>query len=675
MRRLTMTVDEFFASGGPLSAVYGEKYEPRHSQVLMAQAVYDHVKDGKHLIVEAPTGVGKSMAYTVGSLLAGRPLVIVTANHGLQRQLMEVDLPLLRKAVESCGDTLSFSLIMGKSNYFCRQRAADITSGVHLDLLNWGLGTGPGADRDTGLTYEFETKVRPLDAGEWGNVCADDSCSRWHCDQSAFCGYMGAVRAVGASDVVVMNQHLLAVEVSYGMIGGIAIPAGFGGSAGAVVVLDEAHEWPDILANANSVEMHIGRFRPYENEGWYRKVVDYFDRAYAYWMQSAIAKETNIQTVIEDGFPEDISDNLYEWAFRVWPSAGTPVTPGEYSLKSKAERARSLARDLRVMASPSIEGVVRLFEKNGRTWANRKSSTYLEHVLFRYQVVDVSKVSRQYIDKCNGAGPHMTGEDDVQRVNIFTSATLRSGGSFEFFLDETGLEKTDTLVLPAVFDYRKNGLLYVPRDLPEDVHSDIYFEAVAKRCWELAQITEGRMFVLITSYAKLRVIADFISNWIAREADPLEWLVLRQDEDSSMVDQFKEREGKKTILLGTATYWQGVDVPGEALVQVVIVNLPFAPHTDPVFQAKAKIVERKYGERASFMRLSIPIMGRKLRQGAGRLHRRSSDRGVISILDARAVTARWGTKALLDVPDMPRTGSLQQVRVFFGHPAKAEDLI
>jgi len=671
-----MSVEQFFEVGGPLSQMYGEGYEPRQSQIKMARSIYDHVKDGKHLVVEAPTGVGKSMAYTIGSLLAGRPLVIVTANHSLQRQLMEVDLPLLQKAVEACGDTLTFSLIMGKSNYFCRQRAMDPTIRENTDLLNWGLATGPKPDQDTGFAHEFEAKVRMLDSGEWMNVCADDSCSRWQCSEASACGYMGAVRALGAADVIVMNQHLLAVEVSYGMVGGIAIPAGFGGPTGAVVVLDECHEWPDILASASSLEMHIGRFRPYENEAWYPKVVAYFDKAYTTWMNTPIAHQDNVQTVIEKEFPENISSDLQEWATKVWPASGIPSTSGEFTLKSKAERARNLARDLRIMAQPSAEGCVRLFEKNARTWANRRTATYLEQVMFRYQVVDVSKVGQRYIEKCNESNSDME-EDGVQRVNVFTSATIRSGGSFEFFLNEAGLAGTDTEVLPPVFDYRKNGLLYVPRDLPEDVHSDEYFLAVAKRCWELAQITDGRMFVLITSYAKLKLIADGIANCLYKEkgVDPMDWRILRQDEDSSMVEQFKEREGKKTILLGTATYWQGVDVPGDALVQVVIVNLPFSPHTDPIFQAKARIIENKHGERSSFMKLSIPIMGRKLRQGAGRLHRRTTDQGVISILDARAVTARWGTTALRDLPDMPRATSIQQVRIFFGEKPTAEDLI
>lgn len=677
MRRVfNISVEDVFAVDGPLAKVYGEGYEPRQSQVQMAQSIHDHVKEGKHLVVEAPTGSGKSMAYLIGGLLTGRTVIVATANHGLQRQLMDIDLPVLRKVSEELGDTLDFALLMGKSNYFCKQRAASPDGTyANLDLLNWGVNTGPDEGQETGFAYEFEAKHRLLESGEWLNVCADDSCSRWQCPEAGSCGYMGAIRSIAGADVVVVNQHLLAIEVTNGMIGGIATPANFGGVAGSIVVVDEAHEWPDILASSNSIEMHIGRFRPYENEAWYSQVVSYFDLAYSQWIGKGV-EEPNLQTVIEDEFPETLSQRLFEWATQVWPSSNIPASPGDFSLKSKAERARSLAMDLMTMAKPSNDGVVRLFERNNRTWARRHNSIYLDHVLFRLQVIDVSKIGRLYIHKCNEPGPDMPeGEGVPQRVNIFTSATIQSAASFQFFLDEAGMEGMDTMVLPPVFDYRANGILYTPKDLPDDIHSDEFLQAAGERCWQLAKITDGRMFVLITSYAKLKIVSDVIQECIVREADPVEWKVLRQDEDSSMVAQFKEREGHKVILLGTATYWQGVDVPGEALGQVVIVNLPFAPHVDPIFKAKANLIEKKYGPRSSFIRLSIPLMGRKLRQGGGRLHRRKSDRGAITIMDKRVVTSRWGALAISDLPLMRKTESIEHVEMFFGRAVRSEDLI
>lgn len=680
-----VTVGEFFRDGGPLARKF-PNYQARRSQVLMAQTIYDACVDSSHLAVEAPTGSGKSMAYLVGGLLSGRSVVVTTANHNLQKQLMQKDLPILREVFADMGMPFTFSLLMGKSNYFCRLRAGEpqLLKPLAEELYNWGMESG--WESYAGLSYEFEQSVRPLDKGEWSEVNADDTCGKWSCPMASQCGYMKSIKQSRDSDVVVGNHHMLAIEVAGGILGGIVTPADFG-DKGNLLVIDEAHTWSEILANSSSLTIHKGRFRPYEDEPWYSDVYAYFDRLYRLWT-GRNAYDPSKQLVVDWEIDSvNLQQNLTKWAREVWKGS-TPTTPGEYRLRSKAEQARNLASELQVLGSKTQDGFLRLLEQNRLGWALR-SKLDVDRVQLRMQMVDVSQLNARYLDRCLADTVSVGSEVDpatfidvgvvqaiepARRVVVYTSATLRAAGRFEFFLDSIGYPDMKTLVLPHVFNYRKNSLLYLPTDLPDKVHSEEFLLAAAQEIWELAAITEGRMFVLVTSYSKLTSLAQELERLMLRSTDAREWLILRQDEDVNMPAEFLMRAGHKTILIGTATYWQGIDIPGKPLSQVVILTCPFVPHTDPVFQAKSVIIEERYGAKTSFMKLSIPLMVSTMSQGAGRAVRTETDRAVVTIMDPRILNSRWGMYAIKDLP-MPVVKNSNQVRLFFGGDTRIEDLV
>jgi len=616
-------IADIFSPDGALAAsLPGFSY--RKAQQEMATLVADALSMGKHAAIEAGTGIGKTFAYLVPVLVSGRRAIISTGTRTLQDQLFARDLPLLGALL---GRPVRIALLKGRGNYLCWHRleaalhdgTRDAATLAELRAIaNWGRASARGdlteledLENDDGLRGAITSTV--------------DNCLGSKCDFYDQCFVAEARRDAQAADVVIVNHHLLLADLALKDGGfGELLPG-----ADAVIV-DEAHQLPDVAqqffglsASTREIESLL---RDLNVEARGVGVAGEVEQA-ASDVARAVLDLRRCSTSVPPGrtpwaaAPAALRDALPEVrrALETLREAVDGFADASAALANCAQRCADAAARVRFIAAADPD--------DGLRWFDFSTGAVAAH----WTPFDVGAALAARIEAQGGAW-------------VFASATLAVGEDFSHFLRRVGVDAQITRVLASPFDYERNARLYVPEALP-DPSDESYVEELMGAVWPLIDAAGGGAFLLFTSYRAL----NRAETWLQRCATPGRVLVQGRGSRSELLNKFR-RDGN-AILLGTSSFWQGVDVRGPALRLVVIDKLPFASPGDPLVQARIDAIRRANGD--AFTEFQLPQAVLALKQGVGRLIRDFDDRGLVVLGDPRLRTRGYGRLFLASLPPMP----------------------
>ena len=632
------SLERVFAPEGPLAAAI-PGYRRRSGQMEMSEAIAATIESTGVLVAEAGTGTGKTFAYLVPALLAGGKVIVSTGTKTLQDQLFDRDLPAVREALTSGA---SIALLKGRSNYVClyRLRRAATEGGAstreeasQLQRIQRFAALTTTGDR-------ADLPDVPEDAPIWSQATSTrDNCLGQGCPDYADCFVMRARRNALAADIVVINHHLFFADVVL-RDEGVAelLPAC------NTLIFDEAHQLPETarLFFGDTLSSH--------------QLVELSRDARAE-LRSAGGASPELEALANrlDKAARDLRLALGDSSVRLaWPQAlriaGFPealvkiraaLKMLDAALAAQAERSEGLGACAR-RAGNAFAVLTRLTESDSQEdvrWAEVFGQSVQLHVT-----------------------PLHTGElfqrqmDDHPRAWIFTSATLAVGDDFGHFTRELGVPQAETRRWESPFRFAEQALLYLPQGLPPEPNDPAFTDAVIEAVVPVLEASGGRAFLLFTTLRALRRAHELLRGTLQY---PL--LVQGTGSRSDLLARF--RSLGNAVLLGSASFWEGVDVRGDALSLVVIDKLPFAPPDDPVLAARIDAL--KAGGRNPFNELQLPQAALQLKQGAGRLIRDEGDRGVLMLCDPRLLSRPYGARILKSLPPMKPTRSLEEVQAFF----------
>jgi ATP-dependent DNA helicase DinG len=605
----------------------------------MALEVEAAFKDKKHLIVEAGTGTGKTLAYLVPAILSGRRVVISTGTKNLQEQLFFKDVPFLQQHFDR---PLKVCYMKGRANYACRQKIYDaekepILTGLEevadFEIIReWEKTTATG-DR-------AEIRQLPEKSSLWPKLDARrELCPGQKCPQFDRCFLTAMRRQAAESDIIIVNHHLFfadlaAKEDEYGGI----IPEY------AAVVFDEAHEIEDVAGQYFGVSISnyqlsdvrrdiaaLARRKGFGSPDL-DTALDSFDARSVYFFDLFEKIEGRSGIPAGKVFAPDQEERYtdLQTALKLLAARLEYVPEAPEELIPIRERVHELSDTLRLLIEGRDESNVYWIERRGR-------GCFLQAT-----PIDVSSILAERLFS------------NVDAI-ILTSATLAVSGSFDYSQRRLGLRSARSLVVEGLFDYAKQSLLYVPQHLP-DPRTPGFTAAAAAEIARLIETSRGRAFVLFTSYAQMQQVYD-------RIAFDLDYPTLLQGTGprNALLEEF--RATPHCVLFATSSFWQGVDVPGERLSLVIIDKLPFAVPSDPVVEARIRTIREQGGN--PFFDYQIPQAALALKQGFGRLIRSRSDRGVLALLDNRVTKQRYGQVFFDSLPDYRFTTERSEVETFF----------
>ena len=617
-----MNLDDVFGVDGALAErLPGFTY--RAAQQRMAELVAEALTSGRHAVIEAGTGIGKTFAYLLPVLLLRRRAIISTGTHTLQDQLFSRDLPLLGAVV---GRPMEVAVLKGRSNYLCWHRLdAALRDGTRDAATVAALGALDtwGKTSDSGDLTELEdlAEDHALRAQVTSTV---DNCLGRECAFFDRCFVVEARRRAQAADVVIVNHHLLLADLALKDSGfGELLP---GTDA---VIVDEAHQLPDVAQQFFGWSVGTR-----ELESLLR---DVYAEARA---AGALAEIDAAQSALGRAIV-----TLRAAAGR--PEGRTPWIAAPAALRDALPEAAGALEELAAALEPlaeltaalkncrerSLAGAARLREINvadpseGLRWFDLATGSVTMH----WTPLDIGAALAARIEAQNG-------------VWVFASATLAVGADFSHFRRRIGLAPALETVLPSPFDYERNARIYLPQGLP-DPADEHYVDTLLALIWPLVEAANGGAFLLFTSYRALQRA----ERWLEGRVAPGRVLIQGRGSRSELLNQF--RADGNAVLLGTGSFWQGVDVRGRALRLVVIDKLPFAVPSDPLVQARAEAIRRAGGD--AFHELQLPQAVLALKQGVGRLIRDFDDRGLIVLGDPRLRTRQYGGTFLASLPSMP----------------------
>ena len=637
---------EIFGPEGWLATrIDGFSHRPQQQE--MAAAIGRILQQRGSLVCEAGTGTGKTFAYLVPALMSGLKVIISTGTKNLQDQLFHRDLPRVR---ESLASPVSTALLKGRANYLCLHRLDNtLVEDIRLtreelaqlsEIRDWSAATTSGDIA--------EMSSIPEDASIWPVVTSTtDNCLGQECPAYSKCHLAEARKRAQEADLVVINHHLLCADLALKEEGfGELLPGA------DCFILDEAHQLPEVasnffgaslsgrqlqeLARDTLVEVHKGakdvpalieRAEALKKSAGDLRLAFGLETRRGAW--SEVADNPSIERQLAQ-----VSECLSELAEALRAVEGRDK--GLDSCRERCELLRSRLQTLQGEKQDEEEAMpsIRWFETTRQSF--RLNRTPLE----------ISGIFRGVMVQHPAAW-------------VFTSATLAVGGSFDHFSHQLGLDGAETHCWDSPFDYPRQALWYVPRGLPEPNHPD-FNRAVSDLSIPILQASQGRAFLLYTSHRALQEAADYL-------ADKLDFPMLVQGTAprTELVERF--RELGNAVLLGTSSFWEGVDVRGEALSCVIIDKLPFASPGDPVLQARIDALRQRGGN--PFMEFQVPQAAIALKQGAGRLIRDERDTGLLVVCDPRLVDKPYGKIFIRSLPAMTKTRDPDVVQRFFEHVA------
>ncbi len=654
------TVEEFFGPGGILAdAMHG--WELRAGQMDMARAVDDAISERCHLIVEAGTGTGKTLAYLVPIVLGGHRAVVSTATKNLQDQLVRKDIPFLKQVL---GDGLRVAVMKGRNNFLCLDKLRDFERRPTL--------TGLKQTEELQTVLEWATTTRTGDRADVPGLASDsklwpridarrEACAGRDCELFEECFVTRMHQRARKADLVIVNHHLYFADLSikeddFGPI----VPAH------AVVVFDEAHEiegvagqifgaslnaWQfDDLASRTQAAAKQGRFGKPRLTGAIRAL-----RAASKSFFDLFAKVTGRTRFAERSAFRRRHQVRYRALLGALEGAVAEIGLVE-GHQDQTGPLQAQGRQLRLLLRAFLADI-----------DDRMLEEADEFPVVQALIEDRSGEFVYWLGKRGrGVALHATPVEigpvlhdrlfTAEVTAVLTSATLSVEGAFEYMRSRLGLRACTELVIPGHFDYPRQALLYLPGSLPPPGHPE-FPRCAAREVETLLGITRGRAFVLFTSYKQMRSVRKLV-------AGNLDYPCLMQGEEPNpqLLERFLMTQD--CVLFATASFWQGVDVPGDQLSCVIIDKLPFAVPSDPIVQARSGRIQAGGGN--AFAEYHLPTATLALKQGFGRLIRSASDRGVLALLDGRVLTKNYGRVFLNSLPEYTRTSDLADVRAFFG---------
>ena len=650
-----------FAAGGAIArALPG--FEARQGQVEMADAVAGVFADDGVLLAEAGTGTGKTLAYLVPAILSGERVLISTGTKNLQEQIYFKDIPVL---AESLGVKFTATYMKGRGNYLCLHRFADYRDSPafrtqdethYIQLIeHWRGSTGTG-DR-------AEIEELPEDVAFWKEIAATaENCIGADCPQYNDCFVTKMRQRAAESDLVIVNHHLLCADAAVRQSSfGEVIP-----DCGRAIV-DEAHQLEDVATQYFGISVSNYRVEELARD-----------------VERAISSRMIVDGDLADDLRADVDrvrDRAREFfnalQFVRFPGAdgGDGGGRGGGEWRAPENRVRVRASQLNSVADEGLglSGALDALEADLARAKNvpedvlalaRRTGELRDQLGFLLRADDPGFV---YYLEARGRGTFLRGAPidvsniikellfDRMKTTVLTSATLAVDGSFDYIKGRLGIRRAHELRLESEFDYGRQAILYLPSRMP-DPRSREFGHAAAREVVEIVRRSRGRAFVLFTSYANLREVQAIASS-------ELDYPILVQGEAprSALLRSF--RGTPNAVLLATSSFWQGVDVVGEALSCVVIDKIPFASPGDPITAARIEAINAE--GRSAFGEYQIPLAILALQQGLGRLIRHRQDRGVLAILDPRLRTMGYGRRFLASLPPSPVTHRLDDIERFF----------
>jgi ATP-dependent DNA helicase DinG len=635
-------LERVFGPEGPLArAIPG--YTARPQQIDMALRVAQAIADQGRLIAEAGTGTGKTVAYLVPALLQGGKVIVSTGTKTLQDQLFHRDLPAVRDAL---GLPVTIALLKGRANYVCHHHLARNLADGRLasreDVRDLQLIARFARQTHTGDKAELST-VRE-DAPAWALATSTrENCLGPKCTHYNDCFIMKARKEALEAEVVVVNHHLFFADVMLKDEGMAELLP-----ACNTVILDEAHQLPDIATLFFGTTVSTGQLlelsRDIIAEGIteapdmreVQEAARRLDRATRDLRLAVPMKETRVPAhhlTRQEAFKNAL--NGLGDACRVALSVLKACEERGEGLKNCAARTAEMTERVREWVAEDDPTQVRWVE------------AYTQSIALHATPLIISDHFRRQLD-------------GHARAWIFTSATLSMNGNFDHYCAQMGLEEADCASWESPFDYPSNGVIYLPRELPEPNSSE-HTEAVVRQALPVLRASGGRAFLLFTTLRAMRLAHTLLAEHFKREGLDFPLLLQGEGTRTELLERF--RKLGNAVLVASSSFWEGVDVRGDALSVVVIDKLPFAPPDDPVMQARLDAMRRDGGN--PFMDYQLPQAAIALKQGAGRLIRDETDRGVLMIGDPRLATKAYGKKLVASLPAMRRTRELAVVEQFF----------
>jgi ATP-dependent DNA helicase DinG len=644
-------IERLFGPGGPLGPAVGG-FRPRQSQTEMAKAIADAIAKQQTLIAEAGTGTGKTFAYLVPALLWGGKTIVSTGTKNLQDQLFLRDIPTIRAALQA---PVSVALLKGRSNYLCH---------YHLERT---LQNGRMTSReDVGYLREIQRFLKMTSTGDkaelarvpenalvWNLVTSTrENCMGQECQYYQDCFVMKARREAQQADVVVVNHHLFFADVALKDTGVAELLP-----SANTVIFDEAHQLPDtatlFFGDTISTSQILELCRDVLAEGLahardgaeWAKVVTPVEKA------ARDLRLTFTQDIVRMSLPQIAPSSDF---FPALQTLKDELVDMLAVLEKNAERAETIEQ-CRVRGSElSARLEAWKFDPKAKVQPGEEAVFWVEAFQSSLQL---HKTPLSIAPIFNGQ------REGVPRSWIFTSATLAVKNDFTHFAQQLGLENETARNWPSPFNYEEQGILYVPQGLP-DPNSMGYTDAVLDAALPIIEAAGGRTFLLCTTLRAVKRAAERLRDEFEKRGLPYPLFVQGDRGRTELLDQF--RKAGNGVLIGSQSFWEGVDVRGEALSLVIIDKLPFAPPDDPVLAARIEVMERQGLN--GFMGHTLPEAIINLKQGAGRLIRDESDRGVLMLCDPRVISKPYGRRIWQSLPPFKRTREAADVIEFFkGH--------
>ena len=622
-----------------------EGYEHRDEQVDMAEAVADALLHKEHLLVEAGTGVGKTVAYLTPAVLhatGGQPVIVSTHTINLQSQLVNKDIPMMKLVMDD--HPFKAVLMKGRSNFVCLQEVDHAQAGLPYEDASFERLKKWLSETETGDVSELDFAFP-----DWSEVCCNvDTCRGkdcpYHCER---CFYYKMRREANSADIVVVNHALFFADLSLKMVNpreGVLPDYG-------AVIFDEAHHLEDIATDTFGIELSnfrvphlLNRIKKrrdigispgelqfiesvnnslFEAFGRMSKSEFFFDELYESEGKARVENTATELLTVLDGLNTQLS--------------GQDMA-GDQELKDRVDGYRRMLGRIR----EELRDLFFADQPDYFRWAEKPSGSKFVNCYLHYTPINVAELFKDALwDKTDSI--------------ICTSATLSNSGTFCYIKNRLGAADCNELILGSPFDFMSQTLLYVPDDLEFPSPSEEYADSVADRFREILLATNGRAFMLFTSYRMLHAVFDRLVN-----AVPFRLLVQGDMSNERLIKEF--REDPNACLMGVHSFWEGVDVKGERLTCVIIDKLPFAVPDTPTNKARCARIEAEGGN--WFAEYAVPQAQIRLKQGFGRLIRTKSDYGVVAILDSRIHGKYYGKEFLKYLPRCKGTKSVSKIRGF-----------